>query len=131
MWNISHPDLVSDREYEKYDIVFIASQKYAETLKNRLNTQVETLFQCTDPEVFYTQKDDNLFEDILFVGVTRKVYREIVKDSLEKGHDVAIYGVGWEEFIDKELIKGNSFQTMNYISIILPVKFYLMITGRT
>lgn len=106
MWNISHPDLVRDKEYEKYDIVFIASQKYADSLKNRLNTHVETLFQCTDPEVFFTQKDESLSEDILFVGVTRKVYRQIVKDGLEKGHDLAIYGVGWEEFIDKELIKG-------------------------
>lgn len=106
MWNISHPDLVNDEEYEKYDIVFIASDKYANILKNRLNTQVETLFQCTDPEVFYTKKDDNISEDILFVGVTRGVYREIVKDSLEKGHDVSIYGVGWEKFIDEDLIKG-------------------------
>ena len=75
-------------------------------LKERLNTQVETLFQCTDPEVFFTHKEDNLCEDILFVGVTRKVYRQIVKDSLEKGHNVSIYGVGWEEFIDEDLIKG-------------------------
>ena len=106
MWNISHPDMVTDEEYEKYDIVFIASEKYANSLKTKLNTQVETLFQCTDPEVFYTKKDDGLEEDILFVGVTREVYRQIVKDSLEKGHDVSIYGVGWEEFIDKKLIKG-------------------------
>ena len=106
MWNISHPDMVSDEEYEKYDIVFIASEKHANILKERLNTQVETLFQCTDPEVFFTHKEDNLCEDILFVGVTRKVYRQIVKDSLEKGHNVSIYGVGWEEFIDEDLIKG-------------------------
>ena len=104
MWNISHPDMVSDEEYEKYDIVFIASEKHANILKERLNTQVETLFQCTDPEVFFTHKEDNLCEDILFVGVTRKVYRQIVKDILEKGHNVSIYGVGWEEFIDEDLI---------------------------
>ena len=106
MWNISHPDMVSDEEYEMYDIVFVASEKYSNCLKNKLNTQVETLFQCTDPDVFHTQKDENLKEDILFVGVTRGVYREIVRNSLEKGHDVSIYGGGWEEFIDSELIKG-------------------------
>ena len=106
MWNISHPDMVSDEEYEKYDIAFIASEKYANDLKSRTDAHIETLFQCTDPEVFYTQKDDDLSEDILFVGVTRKVYRQIVKDSLEKGHNVSIYGVGWEEFLDEDLIKG-------------------------
>jgi len=106
MWNISHPDLVTYDEYDKYDIVFIASERYANILKTKLNTQVETLFQCTDPDVFYTEKHENLSENILFVGVTRGIYREIVKDCLEKNHDLSIFGVGWDEFIDKELIKG-------------------------
>ena len=82
MWNISHPDLVSDEEYEKYDIVCVASDYYSDILNERLNVKVESLLQCTDPEVFYNERDDSLEEELLFVGVTRHVYRQIVKDCM-------------------------------------------------
>ncbi|MEO1337479.1 MAG: glycosyltransferase, partial [Myxococcota bacterium] len=45
MWNISHPDAVSDEEYESYDAVFVASLPYAEQLKARLKTPVAPLLQ--------------------------------------------------------------------------------------
>ena len=106
MWNISHPNKINYDDYEKYDMVFIASENYAKTLENRLNTQVETLYQCTDPNIFFTEKEDDLYEDILFVGMARGVYREIVKDSIRKGFDINIYGVGWKKFIDEKFIKG-------------------------
>lgn len=106
MWNISHPEDVKDEEYEKYDIVFVASQEYAGILNDRLATRVEPLLQCTDPEVFFPKKEDDLLEDILFVGSTRLVYRTIVKDVLQTNHDVSVYGSGWEEFIDSKFIKG-------------------------
>ena len=105
MWNISHPDLVSDEEYEKYDIVFVASEKYTNILKNRLNTSVITLLQCTDPEIFYPEINHKLSEDILFVGVTRGVYRTIIKDLFKTNHEVSIYGKGWDKFIDEKYIK--------------------------
>ena len=107
MWNISHPDMVEIKEYENYDICFIASQKYADLLNDKVKTVVKPLLQCTDPDVFYTEKVDSLTDDILFVGVTRGVYREIVKDVLKTGHDVSIYGKGWEKFIDDKFIKGD------------------------
>lgn len=106
MWNISHPDLVSDEEYEKYDIVCVASDYYSDILNERLNVKVEPLLQCTDPEVFYNERDDSLEEELLFVGVTRHVYRQIVKDCMELNHDVSVYGRGWEKFIDEKYIKG-------------------------
>lgn len=106
MWNISHPERVRIKEYEDYDICFIASEKYANQLKGSVNTEIQTLLQCTDPEVFFEENDDSLAEDILFVGSTREVYREIIKDVLKTGHDVSVYGKGWENFIDDKYIKG-------------------------
>lgn len=106
MWNISHPDLVSKEEYEKYDQVFISSKKYANKIKNKVNTVVKPLLQCTDPEVFYPEIDTDLSEDILFVGITRGVYREIIKDILKTNNSVSIYGMGWEAYIDEKYIKG-------------------------
>lgn len=106
MWNISHPDMVETEEYENYDICFISSEKYANFLKDNVNTTVKPLLQCTDPDVFFNEEEDSITDEILFVGVTRGVYRDIVKDVLKTNHDVSIYGMGWEEFIDEKFIKG-------------------------
>jgi glycosyltransferase involved in cell wall biosynthesis len=106
MWNISHPDMVKTEEYEMYDINFISSAKYAEMLDEKVNATVKPLLQCTDPEVFYCEPDDSIAEDILFVGVTRGVYREIVRDVMSTDYDVSIYGMEWENFVDEKYIKG-------------------------
>jgi len=106
MWNISHPDLVKKEEFELYDICFISSVKQANNLKGKINTVIEPLLQCTDPEVFFTEKDESISEDLLFVGVTRGVYREIIKDVMQTDFDVSIYGLEWENFVDEKYIKG-------------------------
>lgn len=106
MWNISHPEMVSKEEYEKYDYVFISSVEYAEKIRSKVNTHVASLLQCTDPEVFFPEVDDSVSEEILFVGITRGVYREIVRDTIKTNHDVSVYGMGWEKYIDEKYIKG-------------------------
>ena len=106
MWNISHPDMIEIEEYGDYDVCFISSEKYAGLLENKVGTAVKPLLQCTDSDVFFNEEDDSIAEDILFVGVTRGVYRDIVKDILKTDHDVSIYGMGWEKFVDKKFIKG-------------------------
>lgn len=106
MWNISHPELVKNEEYEKYDIVFVASESYSEILNERLDTIVEPLLQCTNPNTFYEYEDYRYYEDILFVGVTRDVFRQIVKDCIDTNHEISVYGKGWEKFIDEKSIKG-------------------------
>ena len=106
MWNISHPEMISNEEYEKYDYVFISSKKYFNKIKKEINTNMAPLLQCTDPEVFYPEVDGNIKDEILFVGVTRGVYREIIKDILKTDYPVSIYGMGWEKYVDGEYIKG-------------------------
>ena len=64
------------------------------------------MLQCTDPEVFFPEYDDSIAEEILFVGITRDVYREIVKDAFKTNHNVSVYGLGWEKFIDDKYVKG-------------------------
>lgn len=107
MWNISHPHTTPIEEYEKYDYVFIASEKYANKIKNKTNANVHTLLQCTDPDVFYPERNTNVSDEILFVGVTRGIYRRIIKDILKTDYDVSIYGMGWEEYINEKYVKGH------------------------
>ncbi|MCH8505891.1 MAG: glycosyltransferase [Ectothiorhodospiraceae bacterium] len=107
MWNISHPDKVYIHEYEKYDHVFIASLSYAEELRQKLQIPVETLLQCTDPEIFYPDiEGKEEVGEVLFVGNSRKVYRKIVKDAIQSGIKVNVYGTNWENFISREYLKG-------------------------
>ena len=43
---------------------------------------------------------------VLFVGSTRGEYRPAVRDAVEAGVDLSVYGVGWEEFLPPERIRG-------------------------
>lgn len=107
MWNISHPDLVSIEEYNEFDHVFVASDILADELKIKLNVPVESLIQCTDPDLFYPEFSKDYQHDLLFVGNSRNVFRKIVKDLLPTEKDFGLYGMYWDQFLDKEYINGD------------------------
>lgn len=108
MWNISHPDKIDYQEYGKYDHIFAASLKYAEKLKKEIEIPVTPLLQCTDPDLFYRDPDDNFPKhDILFVGNSRKQYRKIVKDAISANIPVAVYGSLWEGIIPEKYLYGD------------------------
>ena len=106
LWNISHPSMITINEFEKYDIVFISSIKYANKISAQVNTIVKPLLQCTDPTIFFTEPQEDINDEILFVGMTRHVHRQIIKDALKTNHNISIYGGGWEAYLDKNDIKG-------------------------
>jgi O-antigen biosynthesis protein len=104
MWNISHPDMVTLNEYNLYDHVFIASEFWAKHIQEKVNVPVSTLLQCTDPELFYHEFSDEYIHELLFVGNSRKIFRNIIKDIVPTNKDLAVYGTNWDPFIDKNLI---------------------------
>ncbi|MGN0596290.1 MAG: glycosyltransferase, partial [Ruminiclostridium sp.] len=108
MWNISHPDDIPLSEYEKYDKVYVSSEKWTEHLKMQLRTDVETLMQCTDEEVFCPPVKNEHKHQLLFVGNSRKVFRKIIKDLLPTPYSLSVYGTNWEKYIDSAYIKGKN-----------------------
>lgn len=108
LWNISHPDKVSEEEYEKYDHVFIASLEYSKQLQASLNVPVSPLIQCTDPDIFFPTQSTKSQEKstLLFVGNSRKVFRKSVKYSIQKGLNLSVYGTRWRDLIPAEYLKG-------------------------
>lgn len=106
MWNISHPDIISLEEYDEYDYVFIASEKWAHKLKDKLSIPVEPLLQCTDPEVFYPEPSSEYKHEVLFVGNGRKNSRKIIKDLLPTTKDFSLYGKYWGDKVDPKYIFG-------------------------
>ena len=105
MWNISHPELVSRKEYEKYDIVYVSSERYAEKIRKEVDVPVFPMLQCSDPDVFYPEKDVECAHDLLFVGIGRDG-REIMEDILKTDLDVSVYGKHWNEKIDEKYVCG-------------------------
>ena len=108
MWNISHPDDIKPEEYNQYDAVFVSSLIWAEHLKPLLKVPVYPLLQCTDPDVFNGESYGNKEKkyELLFVGNSRKIFRQIIKDVLPTPYDLAVYGTNWDGLIDAKYIRG-------------------------
>ncbi|MGI8890862.1 MAG: glycosyltransferase family protein [Chthoniobacterales bacterium] len=108
MWNISHPDKVSLEEYKEFDHVFIASQTHAAELAGKVTVPVSPLLQCSDPFVFYPDPNPAVpYEELLFVGNSRKQYREVVRCAVEANLPLAVYGTFWSRFIGSQYLRGS------------------------
>jgi glycosyltransferase involved in cell wall biosynthesis len=107
MWNINHPDKITLQEYNSYDLVLVASNKYAEVLAQKCSVPVRVMHQFTDPQVFFPKFVDSCQTDLLFVGNSRHQYRYAVKACIEQNLKVDIYGGHWEKIIPAEYVKGD------------------------
>lgn len=107
MWNISHPDDVGISEYNTYDINYISSEIWAEHLKGTVRMPVIPLLQCTDTDVFTGEQDKKCEKtQVLFVGNTRGVFRDTIRNCIPANYQVSVYGQDWEKFIESKYIKG-------------------------
>jgi glycosyltransferase involved in cell wall biosynthesis len=107
MWNISHPDLVSIKEYNSHDHVFIASEVFTKKLKKILKVPVTSLLQCTDPILFFPEFLEEYEYELLFVGNSRGIFRQIIKDLIPTKRKLGLFGNGWNHFLPEELISGD------------------------
>ena len=106
LWQISHPDLATPELYDRYDHVFVASDRFAARMADQVSVPVESLHQATDPERFKPEPGGPHHE-LLFVASSRKVRRRIVDDLAETTHDLAIYGRDWTpDLADPRFVKG-------------------------
>ncbi len=110
MWNISHPDKISDHEYLNYDLVFVASKLYADSLQDRIpDANIKPLLQCTDSRRFFLETNGEHPEhEVLFVGNSRRIYRDVVKHSVNTDLPLSIYGGLWGELVPDAYIKGEN-----------------------
>jgi GT2 family glycosyltransferase/spore maturation protein CgeB len=103
-WLISHPTSASLDELRKYDRVYVASQKYCALLQLQGLTNVETLLQCVDTDLFRWQSEREKEFDVLFVGNSRNVLRPIVRDALSVNAPLSIIGSGWDELLPRKMV---------------------------
>ena len=100
LWVISHPEELSGAECDGYDLVCVASERFAQTLRAQTSAPVIVLDQATDPDLFHPDPGPGFAHDIVFVGNSRGVRRKALDDLLPTHHDLAVYGSGWDGLID-------------------------------
>jgi hypothetical protein len=105
IWVISHPEALTDGECERADLVLVASERFAEALRERTRTPVEVMLQATDASRFQPMPADPAqAHDVVVVAKSRDVFRSAVADAIAGGLRPAIYGSGWEPFVDPALV---------------------------
>ena len=100
LWVISHPELIESGEIEQFDLTFAASETWQ-------RGRVIPLLQATNPSRFSPDLDAHR-NGVLFVGNTRGEFRPVVRDAIEAGIPVEVYGHGWEEYLDSQHVRGES-----------------------
>jgi hypothetical protein len=102
LWVISHPELVEQGEADQYTAAFAASESW--NPGGDMGT-FTPLLQATNVDRF-APVERLQKTGVLFIGSTRGEFRPIVRDALEQGIPLSLYGVGWSEFVDPALIAG-------------------------
>jgi O-antigen biosynthesis protein len=106
-WVISHPEMLSRAEAASYDRVVAASIAWAAQAARTWDIPVETMLQATDPALFHPDRAvPDTGHPVLFVGSSRKVFRPIVRDAVESGLALSVYGGLWGRFIPRHYVKG-------------------------
>lgn len=106
LWCISHPDELSPEECDSYDLVCVASARFAGQLAALTRTPVIVLDQATDPELFFPDFDADAAHELAYVANSRNVLRPIVRDLLPTDRDLAIWGANWDGLIDTRHVVG-------------------------
>lgn len=107
-WGISHPDTVTPEEYDGYQGIFVASRSYAELLGALLSRDVRTLWQCTDTTRFFPPEagEGGKVDPArgIFIGNSRREYRQIVKWAVEADLPLDVIGQDWESYLPETSI---------------------------
>jgi hypothetical protein len=107
LWIISHPSRISKHEIKAFDRVFAASNSWAEKMTQKTGIQVRPLLQATNPEKFNPSvSSPDTGHEVLFIGNTRNVFRQVINDCIEADVNPTIYGKDWDRFVSQELIAG-------------------------
>jgi spore maturation protein CgeB len=106
LWVISHPDRVRPSLARAYDLVFAASESFAEDLARRIDRPVLPLHQATDPDRFHPDPSGPKHA-LLFIGNSRGARRPILDALAGTDHDLAVYGGAWSpELLDPKYLRG-------------------------
>jgi len=93
LWLISHPERADDDKLARYDLVYVASDAFADILRDRLDVPVRPLHQATDVARFAPSAGAPS-RDLIFVANWRPG-RHVLEDLLPGDRDLLVFGRGW------------------------------------
>jgi len=110
MWLISHPDETTLEEFDRFDLVAVASTDMAEELATRTGARVVPMLQATDGERFgAATPQPELARDVLFVGNSRGQHRIAVDWAIESGLPLTMFGNLWDGIIPDGYVEATHF----------------------
>lgn len=113
LWVISHPHDVAREELEGADLVYAASATWSHRMTQETGRLVRPLLQAVAPARFRPDGDRLVTAPVIFVGRTRQVFRPIVRDALAAGADIALFGSGWEQFVDPMYVRAEHLDNVS------------------
>ncbi len=126
LWIISHPDDVTPRECEKYDLVLVASRKHAEWLQTHISIPVVFLPQATDGRRFGpVEPRVDLASDVLFLGNSRGQRRKAVDWAIKRDLPLTVYGGGWTGRIPSRFVRAEHFPNEDLAALYASTKVVL------
>ena len=87
MWNISHPADIPQGEYERFDLVYFASEKLCRKWENELKTKCDVLLQCADPDVMKSVEIKGSMVNV-YIKENYSMNKEAVKSVYSDGEDI-------------------------------------------
>ena len=106
LWVISHPEGITDDECDAADLVLVASTRFADALRTRTRTagRGHAAGHRRHTGSGRCPPDPAHAHDVAVVAKSRDVFRSSVADAIAAGLRPAIYGSGWETFVDPALV---------------------------
>jgi hypothetical protein len=105
LWIISHPNRVTDELTASADRIYVASDSFAKELAARTSVPVAALHQATD-EVRFHPDPTGPHHEVLFVGNSRGVRRDILADLVPTTFGLAVYGRWPPDLLDPAYLHG-------------------------
>jgi len=107
LWVISHPEMVTIEEMAGFDLVLAASSHWAAKMTQELGRPVHPFLQATDSRLFGPVGPRERIPGAVFVGGSyRGRGRRVVKDALEAGIPLTVFGPDWDGLIPAHVYGG-------------------------
>ena len=112
LWIISHPELHTLEEINRYDAVFCASKRYFDHIRPHVTIPCYYLPQAADAGIFRPLEHPPAKDiDLLFVGTNYngEKRRRIINDVLAAGnrYNLCIVGKNWNGYVDQRYVKAH------------------------
>lgn len=98
LWAISHPSAITVDEIDSFDLAYLGSKTHLDMVAGPGRPPLSVLRQCSDFADAGASAGRPAPErrDVIFLGNSRGVFRDIVRFAVEAGVRPALYGRGWE-----------------------------------